>query len=434
MISFARKLHASSQFFCVNQHSTQIQPSIALSNRLDTYTPPQTKFQLGPRTFSDGRNYNLKKLITNTFKSIQNQSKRLINPMSSDSKPTETAEKNPSLIEEFPEELKEAQEKPQTNVNSTASEVADLTAALYRVKLQPTKTEEKKPEFELKDFSLQEIADGIKNGHCKNIIVMSGAGISVAAGIPDFRTPGTGLYDNLKKYQLPFPEAIFEMGYFQKRPEPFYLLAKELYPGTFCPTASHFFIKLLEDKGVLLRNYTQNIDTLERVAGVNPDLLIEAHGSFGTSRCIKCKSEVDKEWLREKIFGDEIPKCQNKSCDGLVKPDIVFFGEDLPKRFFSQAILDFPKCDLLLVMGTSLQVYPFAGLVEKVGSGIPRVLFNNEIVGNFLFGKKGNKRDVDAIGDCQAKIKEFTKLLGWEKELDKLIEEGKEKQKSESKL
>ena len=74
---------------------------------------------------------------------------------------------------------------------------------------------------------------------------MAGAGISVSAGIPDFRTPGTGLYDNLQKYDLPHPQAIFSIDYFRERPGAFYALCRELWPGTYAPTATHLFIRLL---------------------------------------------------------------------------------------------------------------------------------------------------------------------------------------------
>jgi NAD-dependent SIR2 family protein deacetylase len=77
-------------------------------------------------------------------------------------------------------------------------------------------------------------------------------------GIPDFRTPGTGLYDNLQKYNLPFPEAIFDVGFYRKKPQAFCTLAQELWPGlTHSPTLTHSFLKLLSDKGLLLRNYSQ---------------------------------------------------------------------------------------------------------------------------------------------------------------------------------
>ncbi|KAJ2798928.1 Sir2 histone deacetylase Hst2, partial [Coemansia furcata] len=117
--------------------------------------------------------------------------------------------------------------------------------------------------FEASDSSLEAIADMVATGKAKNIIVMAGAGISTDAGIPDFRSPGTGLYDNLQQFNLPHPEAIFSIDYFRRNPKPFYMLAKELYPGQYVPTQSHFF----------------NIDCLERAAGIDPELIVEAHGS-----------------------------------------------------------------------------------------------------------------------------------------------------------
>lgn len=107
--------------------------------------------------------------------------------------------------------------------------------------------------------TLEALCSRIRSGHYKRIIVMAGAGISVAAGIPDFRTPGSGLYDNLEKYSLPRPQAVFEMEYFHQNPQPFFSLAKDLYPlrGRFAPTKAHYFISLLAQKGYLLRCYSQ---------------------------------------------------------------------------------------------------------------------------------------------------------------------------------
>ena len=102
----------------------------------------------------------------------------------------------------------------------------------------------------LSSLDVDGVVEYIKDGRAKNIIVMAGAGISTSAGIPDFRTPGSGLYDNLQKYNLPNPTAIFDIGYFAKNPKPFFTLAKELYPGSFNPTPSHYFVKLLEEKGI----------------------------------------------------------------------------------------------------------------------------------------------------------------------------------------
>ncbi len=97
---------------------------------------------------------------------------------------------------------------------------------------------------------------GLKEGKFKRILVLTGAGISVSAGIPDFRTPGSGLYDNLQEYELPYPEAIFEIGYFIRKPEPFYKFAQYLDLSKYNPTLTHYFIKMLQDKGILLNNFT----------------------------------------------------------------------------------------------------------------------------------------------------------------------------------
>jgi NAD-dependent SIR2 family protein deacetylase len=96
------------------------------------------------------------------------------------------------------------------------------------------------------------------------LIIASDAGISCAAGILDFRTPGTGLYDNLQKYNLPEPEAIFDLDYFPEHPKAFCSLASAMLPGKFAPTLAHYFCAFLYRKGIVLRIFTQNIDGLER--------------------------------------------------------------------------------------------------------------------------------------------------------------------------
>ena len=201
--------------------------------------------------------------------------------------------------------------------------------------------------------SLRDIANLIKNDEDAQIVIMGGAGISTASGIPDFRTPGTGLYDNLRQYDIPYPEAIFDLSFFHVNPRPFMTLAKELWPsGRFHPNYVHFFVKLLEEKGKLLRVYSQNIDGLERIAGVSPPKLVEAHGTFSSATCVRCGTkyadehlEVVKEVVLEGLL---LPRCSSTSlssiaasspspdsrCGGVVKPDVVFFGEALPKRFF----------------------------------------------------------------------------------------------------
>lgn len=293
----------------------------------------------------------------------------------------------------------------------------------------------------LEEVSVEGVVKYIKSGQCKNIITMAGAGISTSAGIPDFRSPGTGLYNNLEKYNLPFPEAIFDIEFFKSNPKPFFVLAKDLYPGAFNPTPSHWFIRLLHEKGLLLRHYTQNIDTLEHVAGLPADKVVEAHGTFRTSHCIACHKEYSQEWMKEEIFKDNIPTCTE--CSGLVKPDIVFFRENLPTRFFQLMQTDFPKCDLLLIMGTSLTVQPFAMLINNVPSTCPRLLINREktgtmdpmmamLQGMLSSGGSGlaldsprNTRDVALLGDCDEGCVKLADMLGWKEDYEKLFTSSK---------
>lgn len=314
---------------------------------------------------------------------------------------------------------------------SESDEEIDLNALLSGLQIAGGgQTKQRQPLLD--SFDLKGIAERIKSGKVKRIVCMCGAGLSVSAGIPDFRTPGTGLYSNLQKYDLPFPEAVFEINYFKRNPAPFFMLAKELFPGTFQPTPAHFFMKLLHDKGLLLRCFTQNIDSLENQAGLPKEDIVAAHGNFDSAHCVRCKKEHSLNHVRRAVMQGKT-RCDCKSCEGLVKPDIVFFGESLPQRFFQYMASDFSKADLLIVLGTSLTVQPFASLIDKVRDDVPRLLINREKVGEappkmrqlgvemgFNFGE-GNYRDVLFQGDCDAGVQELCKLLGWEKELQTLI-------------
>ncbi|XP_037819019.1 NAD-dependent protein deacetylase Sirt2 [Lucilia sericata] len=291
----------------------------------------------------------------------------------------------------------------------------------------------------IENLTFEGLCDHWKSKGFKNIITMVGAGISTSAGIPDFRSPGSGLYDNLQKYNLPHPSAIFEMDYFEENPQPFFALAKELYPGSFNPTPSHYFVRLLHDKGLLLRHYTQNIDTLERIAGLPDDKLVEAHGTFFTNHCLGCRKLYSMEWMKEQIFADSVPTCT--VCNCVVKPDIVFFGENLPEKFYTLPAKDFNKCDLLIIMGTSLEVQPFASLIDRANSKCVRLLINRTKVGNdfggisswfmsgpgLMFDNPKNTRDIAYIGDCDDGCLALADALGWKDELQELIKSEHER-------
>ncbi|XP_070162914.1 NAD-dependent protein deacetylase sirtuin-2 isoform X2 [Polyergus mexicanus] len=331
------------------------------------------------------------------------------------------------------------------NISSGSSEVEDsemerlrryLIQKLRLVDLSTSNQNDQPQQRVLRELSLDGIVEYIKEKPDCKIITMAGAGISTSAGIPDFRSPSSGLYHKLDKYNLPYPQAIFELDFFMKNPEPFFTLARELLPEGFRPTISHYFIRLLWEKGLLLRHYTQNIDTLERIAGLPSEKLVEAHGTFHTGRCLKCRAPYMLPWMKEKILEGMIPKCEECN-EGVVKPDIVFFGEALPERFQVLADQDFVQADLLIIMGSSLVVQPFASLIDRVRATCPRLLINNEKVGmqdrlsrflglrqGLMFDTKNTQggRDIAWLGDCNTGCQLLADKLGWGDELRTLMQ------------
>ena len=271
--------------------------------------------------------------------------------------------------------------------------------------------DESVPPSTLSSRTLDGIATHIKSGRAKRIVIMAGAGISTSAGIPDFRSPDTGLYANLARLDLPFAEAVFDISYFRSNPLPFYTLARELYPGKYRPTITHSFFKLLHDKGLLLKLFTQNIDCLEREAGVPDSAIVEAHGSFANQKCIDCGASYPDEAMKAHVERGAIPRCTE--CKGLVKPNIVFFGEALPPVFHENR--DLPaSADLCIVLGTSLTVQPFASLPSYCADSTPRLLINKEQVG----GLGSRPDDVLLLGDCDTGVRKLAAACGWADELE----------------
>uniref|UniRef100_A0A3B4XK32 Si:dkey-103i16.6 n=1 Tax=Seriola lalandi dorsalis TaxID=1841481 RepID=A0A3B4XK32_SERLL len=240
--------------------------------------------------------------------------------------------------------------------------------------------------------SLASVARLVKLGRCKNVVVVAGAGISTASGIPDFRlTPGTGLYANLEKYNIPYPEAIFNIDYFSNDPQPFFSLAKALYPGSHQPNYIHYFIRMLHHKGLLLRMYTQNIDGLEKLCGIPDDKLVEAHGSFATA------------------------SCHFNSLHLMPSNLMLCFLERTFRRSISSTQKTSPKQTSFL-----LSIEPFASLVNTVRSTVPRLLLNRHAVGPF---EKVPLRRGDHIelGDLEDTVRRFAEMLGWNDEITELM-------------
>lgn len=282
-----------------------------------------------------------------------------------------------------------------------------------------------------------------------NTIVLSGAGISTACGLPDFRSKD-GIYARLRDsgtYALDDPSDMFDKDIFTYTPEIFYSFAREIYPSNFTPSLSHRFIRLLEERGSLLRNYTQNIDTLEQAAGIHK--VLNCHGSFATASCITCSYKTVGASIKDDIFAQRVPACpecakrkrsganasgskKKRRVDGaagsrrrgdssdedddenddgrrssILKPDITFFGEKLSDDFDRCLLADRSSASLLLIIGTSLKVAPVSSVVGHLPHSCPVILINRTPVVHVGI-------DVMLLGDSDKVVRWLCRRLGWE--------------------
>ncbi len=204
-----------------------------------------------------------------------------------------------------------------------------------------------------------------------SVVALTGAGISTAAGIPDFRGP-TGRYA-MGSYN---PDLVFNLEYFLRHSLQFYEFTRDFMAmiKDLRPTASHTILALLEQQGLLSGVITQNIDPMHHQAGSRR--LIELHGSYGAASCVACADfemdTVTSEWWHEAVrTGPRAPVVSCPVCGGVVKPDVVFFGEAV--RGFDEAVALVEGCDLLLVLGSSLTVTP-AAMLPSMAAGVTVVV------------------------------------------------------------
>lgn len=188
----------------------------------------------------------------------------------------------------------------------------------------------------------------------ENIVFFGGAGVSTESGIPDFRSVD-GLYH--QKYDVP-PETILSHSYFLRYPEKFYAFYRDkMLPVGAKPNAAHKKLAELEAAGKLKAIVTQNIDGLHQAAGSK--VVYELHGSTHRNYCMKCGASCDAELVRR---SSGVPRCEK--CGGMIKPDVVLYEESLNEKVLDGAIRAIAAADLLIVGGTSLAVYPAAGLLQ----------------------------------------------------------------------
>lgn len=284
-------------------------------------------------------------------------------------------------------------------------------------------------------YTVDHVLDKLRSA--KKILVITGAGISTSLGIPDFRS-SKGFYSRISNLGLSDPQEVFDLDIFHTDPSIFYSIAYLILPPDNVYAPLHKFIKLLQDKGKLLRNYTQNIDNLEANAGIEYTKMIQCHGSFAFATCVTCGYQVKGEEIYPQMRNKEIPYCPKCAAQrkrmmnkedtyveesyGVMKPNITFFGEALPSLFHDNINHDLRETDLIISIGTSLKVAPVAEIVDKVPLDVPQVLINKDPIHHCNF-------DVSLLGYCDDVVSYLCDRLGADWDIDhsdykKLVGDG----------
>lgn len=191
----------------------------------------------------------------------------------------------------------------------------------------------------------------------KYAVAFTGAGISTASGIPDFRSPGKGLWEKNDPFE------VASLTAFRDRPEKFFNWIKPLFlqARSAKPNPAHIYLSQMENKGIIKSIITQNIDGLHQESGAKR--VIELHGSARTATCPNCRSTYGTDHLFEFFNSDvNLPTCSQ--CGQIIKPDVVLFEEMLPEKAWHSAHQEVGRADLIIVIGSSLEVYPASTLPE----------------------------------------------------------------------
>eukprot|EP00658_Telonema_sp_P-2_P066984 TRINITY_DN55946_c0_g1_i1.p1 TRINITY_DN55946_c0_g1~~TRINITY_DN55946_c0_g1_i1.p1 ORF type:complete len:341 (+),score=67.65 TRINITY_DN55946_c0_g1_i1:159-1181(+) len=297
-------------------------------------------------------------------------------------------------------------------------------------------------------MTLDRLGELILNNPGLKIGFLTGAGASCAAGIPDFRSPG-GMYDSLRpelltasdqdrKAMVMNPTSVVTWDLFSHNPLPYHEVRRPFILGTqqrqWKATTSQFLARCLHDRGLLRRVFTQNIDGLDYQTGVPSDKLVACHGSIAYPTCELCGVSPDPEpyfaQVRSQIkdiygLDDEAPPestpilCPSCAQPG-IKPSTVLFGRNLPPAFFECSESDAQALDVLIVIGTSLAVFPAAGLVSAVRDDCIRVVINKDPVGQELGIRYGqdSTRDLFLQGDADTGVLELLRVVGWLPDLE----------------
>ena len=209
----------------------------------------------------------------------------------------------------------------------------------------------------------------------KRILIFSGAGMSTESGIPDFRSPG-GVWSKYDPSDFYFDKIISS----EKARERYWEMSTEFYDTMkdAVPNRAHLAIRAIEESGKLLAIVTQNIDNLHHKAGNSPERIIEIHGTAFSVSCLSCGKKYDRDDIQERLnSGVKVPYCDD--CAGILKPDTISFGQAMPEDKMADALMYARECDLCIVLGSSLVVYPAASVpVHAVQNGARLIIVNRD--------------------------------------------------------
>jgi NAD-dependent deacetylase len=202
----------------------------------------------------------------------------------------------------------------------------------------------------------ERLAQLLRDSKCA--VVLTGAGVSVPSGIPDFRSPGSGVWENID------PMEVAHIDAWRRDPDRFWSFYRDRFASLAGkePNEAHLALAELERRGLVRAVITQNVDRLHRKAG--SERVIEVHGSIEYSVCLDCRGKQSLGWV---LAHDGAPECP--TCATALKPDVVLFGELLPEEAMSEAQELALEADLMVCVGSSLEVYPVAGLPAMTHGG-----------------------------------------------------------------
>ncbi|MBW1781795.1 MAG: Sir2 family NAD-dependent protein deacetylase [Deltaproteobacteria bacterium] len=212
-------------------------------------------------------------------------------------------------------------------------------------------------------------------GAAQKILVFTGAGLSTESGIPDFRSPG-GIWEKYDPSDFYFQKFISD----ETSREKYWQMSTEFYDTIrdAMPNQAHLAIKTLEDHGKLLAIVTQNIDNLHHKAGNSPNKIIELHGTVISVSCLTCKKKYERDDIQARLgSGVKVPYCDD--CGGILKPDTISFGQAMPQEEMERSMIAAAQCDLCMVLGSSLVVYPAASIpIHAVQSSARLMIINRD--------------------------------------------------------